>query len=86
MATKMTITDCSTLGELISKHFADYEILFGSAPMNLDVTHGAAIEIYDNKKYGHGISVNIYPYVLWTDGYYKPAYFTGESNISLFKQ
>ena len=86
MATKMTITDCTTLGDLIQKYYPDYMIIFGSAPMDLDVTHGAAVEIYDNSKYGHGITVNIYPYVLWTDGYYKPAYFTGKSNMSLFKR
>lgn len=69
--------DCTTLGELINKHYPDYKIVYGSAPMDMDLTHGVEIETNDNSKHGYGISVTIYPYVEWSDGMYKPCHYWG---------
>lgn len=77
MANIITVKNCNTLGELIQKHYPDFMIIGGSAPMDMDVTHGVDIETSDNSKYGHGISVNIYPCVKWSDGIYKPCHYWG---------
>ena len=84
--TKRITTECKTLGEVISKDYADYEITFGSAPMDMDVTHGMEIEVSDNRKYGYGVNVNIYPYVEWTDGCYKPCYWGSKYYLTLWKR
>jgi len=66
-----------TLGELIANRYADFSIWGGSASMDMDITNGVEIETADNSKYGHGISVSIYPYVKWSDGCYKPCHYWG---------
>jgi len=79
--------NCRTLGDLINKNYSDYEILSGSAPMEMDITHGVEIRTADNSKYGYGILVDIYPYVKWTDGCYKPCHYWGsEYYITLIKR
>lgn len=70
-------TECRTVGELIGKQYPDFKIIGGSAPMDLDITHGVDVVTHDNRKWGYGISVNIYPYVKWSDGCYKPCYYGG---------
>lgn len=67
----------NTLGEYITKHYADFNVRFGSAPMDMDVTHGIEIRTSDNRKYGYGLSVTLYPYVKWSDGCYKPCHWWG---------
>lgn len=79
-------TNCKTLGEFIDKNYAGFAVKGGYAPMDMDVTHGVEIEAADNSKYGHGVSVTIYPYIEWTDGCYKPChYWGGEYYIWLYK-
>lgn len=76
--TKQITTECRTLGEFINKHYADFnKSFFGSAPMDMDMTHGAEVEVLDNSKQGYGITVHIYPYVKWSDGCYKPCHYWG---------
>lgn len=80
-------TSCATLGELIQTMYPDFEVRGGAAPMDMDVTNGFDIEISDNRKFGHGISVIIYPCVLWSDGLYKPCHYWGSDYyIRLFKR
>lgn len=71
-------TECQTLGEFIKKNYADFGIRFGSAPMEMDVTNGIEVETCDNSEYGRGVSVNIYPFVKWSDGCYKPCHYWGD--------
>lgn len=73
-----------TLGELISRRYSDFHILYGSAPMDMDTTHGVEISTADNTEYGYGVSVTIHPYVKWSDGMYRPCHGWGsEYSISL---
>ena len=75
---KETRMNYKTLGDLIASEFSDFEIWGGQdLPMDMDISHGADVEVYDNTKWGHGISATIHPYILWTDGLYKPCYFYG---------
>lgn len=75
-----------TLGELIANRYADFDIIGGTASMDMDITNGVEIETADNTEYGHGISVSIYPYVKWSDGCYKPCrYWGSEFYIYLHK-
>ena len=79
--------EVKTLGELIARDYPDYEIRFGSAPMDMDITHGVAKEVYDERKRGYGKSVYLYPFVEWTDGGFRPSYFGGSKfHIVLFKK
>ena len=66
-----------TLGELIANRYADFNIIGGTASMDMDITNGVEIETADNTEYGYGISVSIYPYVKWSDGCYKPCHYWG---------
>lgn len=66
-----------TLGELIANRYADFNIIGGTASMDMDITNGVEIETADNTEYGHGISVSIYPYIKWSDGCYKPCHYWG---------
>ena len=74
---RMAQIDSKTLGEFIAKHYQGFDICDGSAPMDMDVTHGVEIETSDNSKYGYGVSVRIYPYIKWSDGGYKPCHYWG---------
>ena len=67
----------NTLSDIIKDRYPDFKIRFGSAPMDMDVTNGVEIETFDNSKHGYEISVNIYPFVRWTDGCYKPVHYWG---------
>lgn len=78
MVSKTYKTDCKTLGELVSSNYSDYKVLYGSAPSDADLTHGVEIEVADNRKFDHGITVSIYPYVKWSDGGYRPCHYWGE--------
>lgn len=79
--------EAKTLGDLIARDFPDYEIRFGSAPMDTDISHGIAIEVYNERSRGYGVSVYLYPFVEWTDGCYRPSYFGGSKyHITLFKK
>ena len=69
--------NCNTLGELIDRDYAGFTVAGGSAPMDMDVTHGVEINTTDNREHGHGIFVSIYPYVEWTDSSYKPCHYWG---------
>lgn len=73
----MTHLKFKTLGDLISKQYSDFRIVSGSAPMDMDLTHGVDIKTADNRKHGYGISVWIYPFVKWSDGSYKPCHYWG---------
>lgn len=66
-----------TLGELIANRYTDFNIIGGTASMDMDITNGVEIETADNTEYGYGISVSIYPYVKWSDGCYKPCHYWG---------
>lgn len=70
----------ATLGELIAARYKGYSVRFGSAPMDMDITHGVEIETFDNSKHGYGIAVNIYPFIKWSDGQYKPSHYWGAEN------
>lgn len=79
--------DRKTLGEFISLHYPDYSIRHGDAPMDMDISHGIEVQTYDNSEYGYGVSVNLYPYVKWSDGMYKPCHYWGsEYQIALEKR
>ena len=67
----------NTLGEVIKNGFADFAVVGGKAPMDMDTTHGVEIETADNSKYGHGITVWIYPFVEWSDGSHRPCHYWG---------
>lgn len=67
---EMTQHNYSTLGELIAALYPDSTIYGGSAPMDMDVSHGAEIEEITD-------FVTIYPYVKWTDGTYRPCHYWG---------
>lgn len=87
MTEMMRETGCRTLGELVNKNYPDFKVVGGSAPMDMDVTHGAEIEISDNSKQGYGVSVSIYPCVEWSDGIFKPCHYWGvKYYLVLFKQ
>ena len=77
--------ESKTLGELIAKNYADFNIIYGDAPMHMDVTHGVEIETADNTEYGRGVTVTIYPYVRYTDGMYKPYHYDSACYIALSK-
>lgn len=84
---RITMECNKTLGELIAESYPDYEIRYGDVPMDTDLSHGVEIETHDNREQGYGVTVNIYPFVLWTDGLYKPVHYWGaDYEISLFKQ
>ena len=70
-------TAYKTLGELIETEFAGFEVPGDMAPLDMDVSHGYEIEIVDNTRWGHGIFVTIHPFILWTDGLYKPCHYWG---------
>lgn len=84
--TRRIVPKCKTLGEVISKYYADYEITFGDASMDMDVTHGMEIEVSDSRKFGYGTRIDLYPYVEWTDGCYKPCYWGAKYYISLYRR
>ena len=86
MTKMMRETGCRILGELISKNYPDFKVAGGSAPMEMDVSHGVEIETHDNSKYGYGISVAIYPCIEWTDGTYKPCHYWGSEYYILLKR
>lgn len=67
-----------TLGEFISKNYAEFKQVFGSASLDTDITHGVEVETHDNSKYGHGVTVWIYPFIKWSDGIYKPCHYWGK--------
>ncbi len=76
-----------TLGEIIQRRFADFEVVYGKAPFDMDTTHGVEISTYDNTKYGHGIDVYINPFIEWTDGSWRPCHYWGpQYEIHLHKQ
>lgn len=77
---KYNTEEYKTLGELVSANYADYEVLYGSAPLDSDLTHGVEIEVSDNRKFGHGVTVSIYPFVEWSDGCYKPCHYWGRQH------
>ena len=77
-------TNAKTLGEIINGQYPDAKIVGGSAPMDMDVSNGYEVQIADNSKHGYGVSVDIYPYVKWSDGIYKPCHYWGsEYYVSL---
>ena len=68
----------NTLGELIQKRYADFDVLDGNhAPMDMDTSHGFEVDIADNSKWGYGVDVRIYPFVEWSDGLWKPCHYWG---------
>lgn len=79
-AIRYTTTEYRTLGEFVNAKFPGYEILFGSAPLEQDITHGVEVEIFDNSDHGHGVSVSIYPFEEWTDGCYRPVHYWGSEH------
>lgn len=67
-----------TLRELIETEFADFEISpfykEESFPVDGDISHGYEIAIVDNSDRSYGVDVNIYPYIEWSDGLFKPCH------------
>ena len=87
MTMMMKETSCRTLGELVSKNYPGFEVFGGSAPDDMDITHGVEIKVSDNSKYGYGISVSIYPCIEWSDGSFRPCHYWGSKYyLMLFKQ
>ena len=78
--------NCNTLEELIRRDYADYTVIGGSAPMDMDVTHGVEIKTADNSRHGYGITVSIYPFIEWSDGAYKPCHYWGLENYIVLKK
>lgn len=71
------MTQEKTLGELIKNRFPNFIIWGGDAPMNMDITHGIEIDYHDNRKYGYGETVTLYPFIKWSDGAYRPCHYWG---------
>lgn len=59
-----------TLGEFIKNHYEGFKQWGGSAPMDMDITHGIEVE-------GNDHHVSLYPFILWSDGLYKPCHYWG---------
>lgn len=67
-----------TLGEFIQKHYPDFTIWAGKAPMDMDISHGIEIEYADNRDNGYGEYLKLYPFVHWSDGGWQPCYYWGD--------
>ena len=61
-----------TLGEFIQKHYPGFRIWGGTAPMDMDISHGIEVEYWDNRKRNYGEGAHLSPFVLWSDGGYRP--------------
>lgn len=68
-----------TLGEFLKINYPEFEIVDGDAPLDMDISHGLEIEYNkDTSLYGNNReSLNIYPYIKWSDGLYKPCHYWG---------
>lgn len=86
MISRITATAEKTLGEFIATHYPDFKIRNGLAPMDMDISHGIEVEFTDNSKYGYGLLVRLFPYILWTDGLYKPCHYWGEENYLVLEK
>ena len=75
-----------TLGDFIANRFPDFEIEGGSASMDMDISNGIEFNYFDNRKHGCGERVSIYPYILWTDGVYKPCHYWGEKHYIILSK
>lgn len=66
-----------TLGDIISERYSDFTVIGGSAPIDMDVSHGVEIETFEGDYRRNVIDVTIYPYVKWSDGRYSPCHYWG---------
>ena len=78
MISRITSPVEETLGEFIAAHYPGFQITYGSAPMDMDITHGIEVEYFDTTEHGMGIYVKLCPYVKWSDGIYKPCHYWGD--------
>lgn len=69
-----------TLGEFIENNYPGFKAWAGSAPLDTDISHGIAVDYWDQRHHGHGEGVKLMPYILWTDGSYNPCEFWGEEH------
>lgn len=76
-----------TLHEYIITNYPGYAIEPGEhAPIDTDVSHGVDVVTYDNKAHGGDKIIELYPYILWDDGSYKPCRFWSlNEKITLIK-
>lgn len=77
----------TTLGEFIANHYPDFKVRAGIAPLDMDISHGIEYEYNDDRSHGYGESVRLYPFILWSDGIYKPChYWSDEYYLTLEKR
>ncbi len=67
-----------TLGEFINNNYPGFTKRYGEAPLDMDITHGIEVQYNDDRKYGYGEYVDLYPYIKWSDGGYAPCHYWGE--------
>lgn len=79
MTQHIRTSEIATLGELIKTQYANFDIVGGSASMDMDISHGYDIETF-------GSRVQILPYVKWTDGAYKPCHYWGAEYYIYLKE
>lgn len=75
-----------TLGEFIAANYPDFKIRNGSAALDMDISHGIEVEVHDNSKFGYGILAELYPYILWTDGLYKPCHYWSDEHFLILEK
>ena len=80
MLNRITKPAEKTLCEFIANNYPDFKIRSGCAAPDTDISHGIEVQFYDNSKFGYGMLVELYPFILWTDGLYKPCHYWGEEH------
>lgn len=69
-----------TLGEFLKNNYPDFVAYGGNAPLDTDISHGIEVEYRGKGAYNRNEHLSVYPFVLWTDGMYKPCHYWGSEH------
>lgn len=75
-----------TLGEFLKKHYPDFSIVFGEASLEMDISNGLEVEYTGRSTYHPFEALEVHPYIPFTDGTYRPCYFSGSEYYLVLKR